>query len=87
MDSATQVKAISEIVSSLVKAYEEGRNINISSLKAQSSSKFGLAEQPKTVDIIAAIPEQYKDALLPILKTKPIRTASGVSYNMLLIIF
>jgi elongator complex protein 3 len=30
------------------------------------------------VDIISAIPEQYKDILLPVLKQKPIRTASGV---------
>jgi hypothetical protein len=35
--------------------------------------------QPKTVDLIAALPEEYKDALTPILRAKPIRTASGVA--------
>jgi elongator complex protein 3 len=33
---------------------------------------------PRLVDIISAIPEEYKKALLPKLKARPIRTASGV---------
>lgn len=31
------------------------------------------------VDIIAAIPENYKNLLTPYLKVKPVRTASGVA--------
>jgi elongator complex protein 3 len=31
------------------------------------------------VDIISAIPDDYKKALLPKLRARPIRTASGVS--------
>ena len=31
------------------------------------------------VDIIAAIPEEYKNLLTPFLKVKPVRTASGVA--------
>jgi len=31
------------------------------------------------VDIIAAVPPQYRKVLVPKLKAKPIRTASGVS--------
>ena len=34
---------------------------------------------PKLVDIISAIPENYKKKLLPILKAKPVRTASGIA--------
>ncbi len=30
------------------------------------------------MDIISAIPDEYKKALLPKLKARPIRTASGV---------
>ncbi len=73
------MSAVSEIVAQLIKAYEEGKNINLTNLKSKYSAKHNLSEQPKTVDIISAIPEQYKDTLLPILKQKPIRTASGVS--------
>ena len=31
------------------------------------------------VDIISAIPEDYKNLLTPYLKVKPVRTASGVA--------
>ena len=34
---------------------------------------------PKLVDIISAIPENYKNKLLPLLKAKPVRTASGIA--------
>jgi elongator complex protein 3 len=33
------------------------------------------------VDIISAIPDEYKKALLPKLRARPIRTASGVSHS------
>ena len=43
------------------------------------SKKFGFGGVPRLVDIISAIPDEYKKALLPRLKARPIRTASGVS--------
>jgi elongator complex protein 3 len=71
--------AVTDIVSQLTKLTDEGKKIDISQIKSQVCAKYGLPDQPKTVDIIAAIPDTYKDSLLPILKTKPVRTASGVS--------
>ncbi len=79
------MRTISEIVAALIAAHEEGRNINVTRLKSQIASKNHLHEQPKTVDIIAAIPEQYRKILVPRLKTKPVRTASGVSYIFFLV--
>ena len=35
--------------------------------------------QPRLVDIIAAIPDDYRSILLPKLKAKPVRTASGIA--------
>lgn len=75
---AAKVKTISEIVAALIQAHNEGKNMNVSKLKAQLSSKNKLTESPKTVDIIAAIPDAYRKVLIPKLKTKPVRTASGV---------
>ena len=63
----------------MIKLNNEGKNINVNSLKSHYSSIYQLPEQPKTVDIISAIPEHYKEDLVPYLKTKPVRTASGVS--------
>ena len=73
------VMAIADIIQELIKANEEGRDINLNKVKSQISSKYGLASSPKLVDIIAAVPSNYRKILVPKLKAKPIRTASGVS--------
>jgi histone acetyltransferase (RNA polymerase elongator complex component) len=38
-----------------------------------------LAAIPKLMDVIAAVPEEYRDALAPFLRIKPVRTASGIA--------
>jgi elongator complex protein 3 len=34
---------------------------------------------PKLVEIISALPDNYKSKLTPLLKAKPVRTASGIA--------
>ena len=41
--------------------------------------KHQISSIPKLVDLVSAIPENYKEKLLPILKTKPVWTASGIT--------
>ncbi|KAJ3086631.1 Elongator subunit [Quaeritorhiza haematococci] len=77
--SATLVKCCAEIVNELIAAHKAKKDVNVGALKSRVSRKYKLSTQPKLVDIIAAIPEQYKTALLPKLKAKPIRTASGIA--------
>lgn len=48
-------------------------------VKNEISRKNKISGTPKIVDIIAAIPDKYKNTLIPILKVKPIRTASGIA--------
>ena len=48
-------------------------------LKSQIAKKYGLSNQPKLVDIISAIPRHYSKLLVPMLRAKPIRTASGIA--------
>jgi len=69
---------IGEIIQELVVAQEEGKDVNLNKLKSKISSKYGLKSQPRLVDIIAAVPIQHRKMLVPKLKAKPIRTASGV---------
>lgn len=69
---------INEIIQHLIKAHEDNEDVNLTKLKAELSSKYGLENQPKLVDIIAAVPLEYKKVLLPKLRAKPIRTASGI---------
>lgn len=76
---ALKVKVISEIIKELLAAQKEQKDVNLNSVKCQISSKYGLSSQPKIVDIIAAMPPEYKKVLLPKLKAKPVRTASGIA--------
>nr|CAG4649994.1 EOG090X02DF [Sida crystallina] len=73
------VMAIADIIQELIKAHEEGRDVNLNKVKSQISSKYGLPSSPKLVDIIAAVPLDYRKILVPKLKAKPIRTASGIA--------
>ncbi|KAJ3116483.1 hypothetical protein HDU96_009568 [Phlyctochytrium bullatum] len=72
-------KTVFEIVDQLVRAHKDGKDVNLNALRASISKKNKLNSQPRLVDIIAAIPEQYKPVLLPRLRAKPIRTASGIA--------
>ena len=69
------VLAVTDIVNQLIQAHIQKKN----SIKGKSASKYGLASQPRLVDIIAAVPQQYKKVLVPKLKAKPVRTASGIA--------
>ncbi|XP_053958523.1 elongator complex protein 3 [Anastrepha ludens] len=73
------VIVIGEIIQELLKAHEDKKDVNLNRLKARISSKYGLESSPRLVDIIAAVPQEAKKILLPKLRAKPIRTASGIA--------
>ncbi len=79
MTSELLVKACTLIVQELIQTLNKAEPVNLNALKARISSSLKLSSQPKLVDIIAAIPEKYRPQLLPLLKAKPVRTASGVA--------
>ncbi|XP_043476926.1 elongator complex protein 3 [Leptopilina heterotoma] len=70
---------IGEIIHELLLAHEQQRDVDLNKLKARISSKYGLDSSPRLVEIIAAVPADYKKILLPKLKAKPVRTASGIA--------
>ncbi|XP_041358716.1 elongator complex protein 3 isoform X1 [Gigantopelta aegis] len=73
------VKTVTEIVSALIKAHQDGKDVDLNRLKTKIASKYCMPSQPRLVDIIAAVPQQYKKVLLPKLRAKPVRTASGIA--------
>lgn len=79
-----QVIVIGEIIQELLQAHEEKKDVNLNRMKSRISSKYGLESSPRLVDIIAAVPQDAKKILLPKLRAKPIRTASGVSKTFFL---
>ncbi|KAF5828648.1 hypothetical protein DUNSADRAFT_17287 [Dunaliella salina] len=74
-----RVRAVAETVATLIQTVREGKDIDLNTLKTRISRKYNLARCPKLVEIIAAVPEEHKASLLPQLKAKPVRTASGIA--------
>lgn len=74
-----KVITVAEVVQLLIKAHEDKKNVNLNALKNKIASKYGLETSPRLVDIIAAVPLNYKKILVPKLLAKPIRTASGIA--------
>ncbi|KAJ7341356.1 hypothetical protein JRQ81_005358 [Phrynocephalus forsythii] len=70
---------VADVIKQLIEAHEQGKDVNLNKLKTKTAAKYGLSDQPRLVDIIAAVPPQYRRVLVPKLKAKPIRTASGIA--------
>ena len=75
------VLCISDIISELIVAQDEGKDVQLNRMKTRLASKYGLETSPRLVDIIAAVPHEFRNTIVPKLKAKPVRTASGVSHD------
>ena len=73
------VRTIGEIVSTAIALYEQGKAINVEALKTRIGQKHNCGRTPRLVEIIAAIPEQYKAKLKDAFMARPIRSASGIA--------
>jgi elongator complex protein 3 len=77
------LRVTSGIAAELIKAYDAKETVSLNEIRAKVSKKHGYGGVPRLVDIISAIPEDYKKALLPRLRARPIRTASGVCNSLM----
>ncbi|CAF9922725.1 MAG: Elongator subunit [Heterodermia speciosa] len=81
------MRACSDIASALIQDYEEQqqdgsnpkKDLNLNSLRGKIAKRHRLSTQPPLTAIIAAVPEHYKQYILPKLIAKPIRTSSGIA--------
>jgi len=73
------VRAIAEVVQVMIEGVREGRVINLNAVKNEAARRHGLKRTPKLVELISAVPDEHRDALLPQLRAKPVRTASGIA--------
>lgn len=72
--------ACSQIISEIWDEYQSGKvTPKVTTIKNKICKKLNLKNQPKLTDLIAAVPEEQRSILLPFLKAKPVRTASGVA--------
>ena len=72
------LRVTSGIAAELIKAHDANETVSLNEIRLKISKKYGYGGVPRLVDIISAIPDDYQKALLPKLKARPIRTASGV---------
>lgn len=68
-----------EISLELVSSLGSSQDINLNGLVGRYAKKYKLKSQPRLTDIIASIPDHQKKYLLPKLRAKPVRTASGIA--------
>lgn len=81
-NAATHLKGISAIVSALVAAHDAGKPLTpqlLERIKKSTARELGLTAYPKHVDLIAALPPSKKEAICRLLRSKPVRTASGIA--------
>lgn len=78
-EEEARVRAIAEIVNSMVDLSRKNQTVDLNVIKSAACRKYGLARAPKLVEMIAALPETDREALLPKLRAKPVRTASGIA--------
>ncbi|KAM1786016.1 hypothetical protein ACFX12_038850 [Malus domestica] len=64
-EEEARIRAIVEIVSSMVDLSRKGQNIDLNALKTTACRKYGLSRAPKLVEMIAALPESDCEARLP----------------------
>jgi elongator complex protein 3 len=63
----------------MVELSRKNQTVDLNALKSAACRKYGLARAPKLVEMIAALPESDRESLLPKLRAKPVRTASGIA--------
>ena len=77
--SSNYALAVSHIVQTLITAYDADQSLNFTALKAKTARSYKLPGVPRLTDILSSIPSEYRPRLLPFLRQKPVRTASGVA--------
>ncbi|CAG7833606.1 unnamed protein product [Allacma fusca] len=81
--SQRTVLAIGEIIQTLLQQSNAKGQVEkqetLARMKAKICSKYGLESSPRLTDIIAAVPIEHRKVLLPKLRAKPVRTASGIA--------
>ena len=73
------LRVCADIAAQLVQAHEESQTVSLNAIRGAACKKHGYGGVPRLTDIIAAIPDTHKRALVPALRAKPIRSASGIA--------
>lgn len=74
-----QLLVVKAIIQSLLEAHDKNQDVDLTKLRCKIASQYQLSKLPSLVDIISGVPTKFKPILLPKLRAKPIRSASGIA--------
>lgn len=82
--SELHLLAVSAIVRDLIHAHNAASTSkteapNLLHIRMKYAKQYTLQAIPRLTDVLAAVPEEWKDRLRGWLRAKPVRTASGVA--------
>jgi len=78
VSSESQNQALRTIINEMISGKIKSRK-ELDKLKTRVCSEYSLSSMPRNADILAAASPEEAKALLPILRTKPSRTYSGIA--------
>lgn len=78
-EDARLLRAAASLAQYLIACYERRSEPDLQRKKLEVARDFGLSRGLSTSEIIDAIPSNYRSRLLPYVRKKPVRTASGVA--------
>jgi len=77
--SELRLRAIHNIIQDCIACTKTGDDPDVRKIINAWTSKLVLDRPPKLVELIAAVPPEWSKQLTPLLKSKPVRTASGIA--------
>ena len=79
--SELHLLCVSAIVRDLITQHSSSSSTppNIGTVRQKYAKKYNLEGVPRLTDVLAAVPEEWKERLRGWLRAKPVRTASGVA--------
>ena len=64
------IRVTSAIALELIKAHDACQTVSLNEIRNKMSKKYNFSGVPCLVDIISAVPDEYKKALLPTLDSR-----------------
>ena len=72
-----RLRTVKDVIEQMVEAVKTNQTLNLNNAKNKAAKKYGVDGTVRLTEIISAVPEEHKKSLLPQLRAKPVRTASG----------
>jgi len=73
------LRVCAEISSQLISAHDSGETVSLNQIRTQVCRKHKFGSMPRLIDIIASVPDSHRKVLMPYLRAKPVRSASGIA--------